>query len=129
MCHLRFHLVTIPHAGQLGRECLSVCVYEFAELANPSQNGALIHLDTVELCDMLSYFSQRCASIVEVKCKRDNLGVKAAPEKAFIYNESLAACTAFEYGLPSLARLAVSPLQEINAIAEATVVECENSLG
>jgi hypothetical protein len=86
-------------------------------------------LDTVELSDMLGHFSERCALEIEIKRKCDYLRVIAALEKALIHNETLTTGSAFESWLLALSGLAVAPTEKVNGIAEATMIECEDSLG
>jgi hypothetical protein len=104
--HFGFHFIAIPHTRQLWSKRIRVSIYEFAELTNPSQNRALIHLCAVELSDVLSHLSQRSTFEVEIKRKGHDLGVKAALEKTLINDKSLATISALEPRLPALSCLA-----------------------
>jgi hypothetical protein len=71
------------------------------------------------LCDL----SQGCALEVEIKSERDYLWIETVLEKALIRYGTLAAGATFEDGFLSLACFAVAPLQEINRVAEAAMLE------
>jgi len=85
-------------------------------------------LDTVELSDMLSHLAQRRSLEIEIKCKRHDLRIIVALEKALVCYEPFAAGSAFESGSLALSGLAVAPTQEINGVAESATLECENGL-
>jgi hypothetical protein len=86
------------------------------------------YFDSVKLCDVLSHFSQRSTLEIQIKGESHDFRVIVALEKALICYEPLAACAAFEAWLLALSCFAVSPLEQVNGVAETAMLETENSL-